>query len=266
VITISGLFVYPVKSCRGISLDEVEIGTRGFLHDREFLVVDETDRFVTQRTLAELARVEISLGETGFKMCAPNVGELHLPYAQQTDGRTRTVTIFNDTVVADDAGDEAAEWFSSALAQRCRLVRIGAAYSRTVRPDNIRDEHRSAVVAPAVSFTDAFPTLITSEESLANLNTRLPSPVPMNRFRPNIVVRGSGAYDENAWSTVRAGDMLFRAATACLRCTITTIDQELARQTGAEPLRTLATYRRSPAREGVMFGEYLIHDRRRGPL
>ena len=262
MVAISGLFIYPVKSCRGISLQEAEIGPRGFRHDREFLVVDETNAFITQRSVPELALIEIAVTEAGFKLRAPNRGELVLPLVSDGSAEQRTVTIFADTVVADDAGDEAAEWFSDALGQQCRLVRIGSSYSRSVPPDKIREEHRSAVDRAEVPFTDAFPTLVISEESLADLNSRLAEPLPMNRFRPNVVVRGGNAYGENEWSVARAGEILFRAATPCLRCMITTIDQQTATVDGPEPLRTLATFRRAPDRDGVMFGEYLIHQGR----
>ena len=257
MVQITGLFVYPVKSCRGISLDEVEVGPRGFLHDREFLVVDEADAFLTQRTAAEMATVESALRGAELVLHAPHAGDLRVSLARSGSGNTRNVKIFGDQVLADDVGDEAAEWFSTALSRQCRLVRIGASSQRKVPPEEITPAHRPAE-GPDISFTDAFPTLMTSEESLADLNSRLPKPVPMDRFRPNIVVRGGTPYEEDTWCTARSSDIIFGCATPNLRCVITTIDQQTGTRDGSEPLRTLATYRRAPD-GGVMFGQYLVH-------
>lgn len=260
MVQIAGLFIYPVKSCRGISLEEAQLDWRGFLHDREFLVVDETDAFLTQRTAPELATVQIALEETGLVLQAPKAGELRLSFSniEKRSGSRRRVTIFSDQVLADDVGDEAAEWFSAVLPRPCRLVRIGSSYSRKAPLQEIAQAHRSDN-APEISFTDAFPTLLISEESLADLNVRLPESLPMDRFRPNIVVRGCAPYDENTWNAVRSGDIVFGCATPCLRCVITTIDQQTGTRDGAEPLRMLATYRRAPDGSGVIFGQYLVH-------
>ncbi len=261
-VQITGLFIYPVKSCHGIALTEVEIGPLGFLHDREFLVVDEADHFITQRSAGELALIRASLEGERMKLTAPGAGDLSVALAHPIDQfpskPPRAVTIFNDQVLADDVGDEAAAWFSGVLRQPCRLVRVGPAYSRKVPPERIAEIYRTAM-PPEVSFTDAFPTLLVSEESLADLNRRLPDAVPMNRFRPNIVVRGCAPYAENSWDFVRAGGVVFGCATTCLRCVVTSVDQETGIRTGAEPLRTLATYRRAPNGNGVIFGQYLVH-------
>ena len=148
-------------------------------------------------------------------------------------------------------GDQAAEWLRTALKQRCRLLRIGASYSRQVRPEKIAPVHRSPQGAD-ISFTDAFPTLLTAEESLAELNGRLPHPIPMSRFRPNIVVRGGAPYEEDTWSAVRTETLVFGCASPNLRCIVTTTDQQTGARDGPEPLRTLATYRRAPDGSGVL--------------
>lgn len=262
MVQITGLFIYPVKSCRRVVLQEAQVGSRGFSHDREFLVVDETDAFLTQRNAPELATVQVALAEMELVLKASDAGELRLPFEtiEEPGGvqRSRPVTIFSDQVLADDAGEEAAEWFSGILHRRCRLVRIGASYSRKVPLEDIAEQHRAGE-GPEIAFTDAFPSLLISEESLADLNTRLPEPIPMDRFRPNIVVRGCVPYGENSWNAVRSGDIVFGCASTCLRCVITSIDQQTGRRQGVEPLRTLATYRRSPDGNGVIFGQYLIH-------
>ena len=259
MVQITGLFVYPVKSCRGLALDEVEIGPRGFLHDREFLVIDETNTFITQRTGPRLATVHVGLDDAGLILSDGRAGELRVPFQDREQrSSARSVKIFDDQVLADDAGDEAADWFSTVLQQNCRLVQAGGSFSRTVRPEEIAPAHRFDH-GTEISFTDAFPTLLTSEASLADLNGRLPEPLPMDRFRPNIVVRGCRPYEEDSWTTIRSGGVVFGCAAPNLRCVITTIDQQTGTRDGAEPLRTLATYRRASDQSGVMFGTYLVH-------
>jgi uncharacterized protein YcbX len=259
---VSGLFIYPVKSCRGVSLGEVELGRWGFRHDREFLVTDESYNFLTQRNAPELATVEIGVEDEWLVLKTANTEGFRVPLeVLPTSDNARgpmPVTIFRDHVLADDAGNEAAEWFSTVLQRRCRLVRIGASYSRKVPPEEIAPARRAGL-APDISFTDAFPILLAAEESLADLNTRLPAAIPMSRFRANIVVRGAEAYAENNWGDVAIGEISFTGAAACLRCVVTTTDQQTGRRDGPEPLRTLATYRRSSDGSGVMFGQYLVH-------
>lgn len=263
MVQIAELFVYPVKSCRGIKLAEARVAPRGFLHDREFLVVDEKDSFLTQRNAPELARVELAFeADKVLRLNFAGTGDLRVALENgETQSGTRAprkVTIFHDEVLADDVGDDAAEWFSAVLGRPCRLMRIGPTYTRQAPAAKIEEQYRFTI-RTEISFTDAFPTLLIAEESLADLNRRLSEPRPMNRFRPNIVVRGCEPYSENSWKTVRAGDVLFRCATSCARCVITTIDQDKGQRDGTEPLRTLATYRRTPDGSGVIFGEYLIH-------
>ena len=261
MVEITALFLYPVKSCRGIPLAEVEVGPRGFAHDREFLVVDEADSFLTQRIVPELATVAVALQQNELVFNHGDAGALRVPLTnpeeQSLRSPERLVKIFNDQVLADDVGSVAAKWFSSVLRRPCSLVRIGARSTRKVSPEEIAPAHRAAE-GPEISFTDAFPTLLTSEESLADLNSRLPEPIPMDRFRPNIVVRGCAPYEEDTWNTICAGNITFGCATPNLRCVITTIDQQTGTRHGSEPLRTLATYRRAPS-GGVKFGQYLVH-------
>lgn len=261
-VEITALLVYPVKSCRGISLQQAEIGPRGLLHDREFLLVDENDVFMTQRKTPELARISTGLGNASISFSTDEGNQLRLQFTdidESCNARPRrTVRIFNDTLVADDVGETAAQWFSDVLQRSCRLVRIGALSRREVPLPEIAEPHRGTI-APQIPFTDAYPTLLASEESLADLNARLPSAIPMDRFRPNIVVRGAAPFAEHTWASLRGGDVVLGCAAACLRCTVTTTDQRTGVRDGVEPLQTLATYRRSPDGRGVMFGQYLVH-------
>lgn len=260
MVKISGLFVYPIKSCRGISLAEVELGPRGLLHDREFLVVDDTNTFLTQRNAPELATIDVHVDAGALTVRTSEHGTFVVPEDELggTPISTRRVTIFHDEVLADDLGAAAAEWFSEVLHRRSRLVRIGQKSVRQVPLARVADDFRAAG-PPPISFTDAFPTLLVSEASVQDLNTRLPQPIPFDRFRPNILVTGTAAYEEDTWRSIAADDLVFGCSAACLRCVITTTDQRTGECDGAEPLRTLATYRRAPDGSGVMFGQYLVH-------
>jgi len=137
------------------------------------------------------------------------------------------------------------------------VVRVGDSFRREVQLARVVGDFRSAM-APPISFTDAFPTLLTSEASLADLNSRLPHAIPMNRFRPNIVILGTSPYEEDTWRAVRGNGLAFGCSAACLRCVITTTDQQTGARDSVEPLGTLATYRRGPD-GGAMFGQYLVH-------
>ena len=257
---LSALYVYPVKSCRGVSLDQATLDERGLLHDRQFLIVDAQDRFLTQRSTPALARILTALTDDALRLEHAATGTIRVPW-HLPDAPTRPVTVWRDTVLAYDAGDAAADWLSETLRQPCRLVTTGERSRREVPAARVPAAHRAfSSDAVPVAFPDAFPLLVVSEESLADLNRRLdePAPLPMDRFRPNLVLRGCAEpYAEDTWKTFRIGDAQFSAAGPCGRCAVTTTDQQtLAR--GKEPLRTLAGYRRTAAGE-VVFGQNVIH-------
>jgi uncharacterized protein YcbX len=173
------------------------------------------------------------------------------------------VTVWHDTVAADDCGEEPAAWLSGFLGFACRLVHAGTAYARPLPARKLPPTlPPSPGTAHEVSFADAFPFLVISEESLADLNARLDAPLPMNRFRPSLVVAGGAPYAEDTWGRFRIGDVVFHGATRCGRCVVTTTDQFTAER-GKEPLRTLATYRRD-AEGDVMFGRNLVHETKVG--
>jgi uncharacterized protein YcbX len=165
-------------------------------------------------------------------------------------GATRPVVIWRDTCPAVDQGDEVAGWLSDFLHANCRLVRMADDFVREVDPTY------ASSPADQVGFADGFPCLLIAEESLADLNSRLAEPLPMNRFRPNIVISGGVPFGEDHVGRLRIGEIVFYAPKACARCTITTVDQATG-ETGKEPLRTFATFRR--AQRSVLFGQNLIH-------
>ncbi|QKG56706.1 MOSC domain-containing protein [Hymenobacter sp. BRD128] len=251
-ITLSGIFIYPVKSLGGISLPAAALTPRGLRHDRRWLIVDERNRFLTQREHAEMALLAVEPAYNGFLLRhrqRPDLLPLYIPFEAQPD-KTLFVSIWDDMVWAWRGAPEADAWLTEALGQHCRLVYMSDMVRREVEPD--KPELNPA--GTLLSFADGYPYLLATEESLAKLNTRLAEPVPMNRFRPNLVVRGAPADAEMSWASLSIAGQPFRSVRGCGRCVVTTIDQATAQKDPAsEPLRTLATYRK-PDRK-VLFGQ-----------
>lgn len=262
MLRLSGIFIYPVKSCRGFALPAAEVDALGFVHDRRFLVVDETGRFLTQRSHPRMALVDTALTPGTLTLAASGHGSVSVPLQPPVTPPPLTVSVWkSENLVADDCGDEAAGWLGSFLGTRCRLARIGQKFRRPVLK-------KAARPGDLVHFADAVPFLLLSQASLDDLNDRLAAQgedaVPMNRFRPNLVVTGCAPYAEDAWPRLRVGPLAFRNAGPCSRCIVTTTDQETGRR-GKEPLRTFATYRRDPDQPtDVNFGANLIHETHAG--
>ncbi len=246
-ITLSQINIYPIKACRGISLPQWEIEPRGFRHDRRWMLVDDTGLQITQRDFAQLTFVTVSLHDGYLRVMAPYMEELIVPFAVSTSTHI-PIVVWNDGVEAVPVSNEASEWFSEYLGTSCTLVVMT---ERSVRFVN----RQYAVDNDIVSFADAFPFLLLSEESLADLNARLPSPVPMKRFRPNLVVKGCEPFAEDGWKEITIGQARFHVVKPCARCTVPTIDTETGVK-GTEPLRTLATYRSVDNK--VLFGQNVI--------
>ena len=284
-LTLSALRIYPVKSCRGIPVSEARLGSRGLEGDREWMVVDGNGRFITQRELPRLALIETALTSDTLVLRYPGVSDLRIPREGQ-GRREREVTVWRDTCRAWDMGDEAAAWFTELYGRPLHLVRFRDDQHRPCDPVWV------GAVASEAAFADAFPLLVVSEESLSDLNRRIhetstsvaagvppaveggvsppgipssasvnrSSPnrdLPMDRFRPNVVVCGGLPYVEDAARVMRMGGVELHLVKPCVRCRITTTDQGTA-AVGVEPLRTLATYRRHEELGGVVFGQNAI--------
>ncbi|HEX9658456.1 MAG TPA: MOSC N-terminal beta barrel domain-containing protein [Bacteroidota bacterium] len=234
MIEVTQLNIYPIKSTAGISLDTAIIEERGFQYDRRWMLVDTDGRFMTQREHPLMALIRVGLMKNHLLVNASGMEPLVVPFDPAVRN-TIPVVVWDDTVQASFVSRDTDEWFSGFLKFPCHLVQMTDTSERPV-------EQAFNPGKKQVSFADAFPFLLIGEESLADLNKRLPLHLPMNRFRPNIVVRGAGPFAEDSWMQIRIGDFLFHVAKPSARCKITTVDQDTA-ETGVEPLRTLATFR-----------------------
>ena len=248
MITVTSLIYYPIKACRGHEVDISNVERMGLEHDRRMMVVTPEGGFVTQRDTPKLALVTPSISSEKLTLSAPGMDNLTINI--QKSGPTRPVDIWRSKgVQAVDQGQQAAEWFSDWLGTSVRLVHMAEGYIRRINKNYAvhADDH--------TGFADGYPILLVSEESLADLNARLDEPVPMNRFRPNIVVRGCEPFAEDTWSRIRIGETEMAVVKPCARCVVTTIDKQTLAQS-KEPLKTLAAYRTQAG--GAMFGQNVI--------
>jgi uncharacterized protein len=249
VTTVEELNIYPVKSCRGVPQHSVRLLSTGFEWDRQWMVIDATDSFITQRTHPKLATVQPALTADALVLSAAAAGTLRV--ALDREGPSTTVRVWDDSCIARDEGDEASEWLSAAIGDSVRLVRVSAQMSRTANP-------RYAGTDPApVTFVDGFPVLICNRASLAELNARMPHPLPMSRFRPNLVVEGLAPFAEDRIAALRIGAVTLRLVKPCTRCVITSTDQQTGERS-TNPLPVLKQFRFSRELKGVMFGENAV--------
>ena len=250
MIRITALNVYPVKGCRGIALDSARVAATGFEHDREWLIVRPDGRFMTQREDPRLALIEPTLADEALQLRVPGGVELRVPFDAQ--GKEVEVTCWKDRCAAFDAGDEAAAFLTRYLGAPYRLVRFDA------RRKRLSNAQWTPGVEALNQFTDGFPWLLISEASLEDLNSRLSRQLPMNRFRPNIVVNGLSPFGEDRVHELVADGVRLRRAKPCARCIVTTTDQATGTRDSDEPLRTLAKFRFDRELKGVLFGQNMI--------
>lgn len=247
-ITLSSIIYYPIKSCRGTEVAGAWMERAGLARDRRMMVVTLEGNFLSQRQHSRLAWVVPTLVDDRLKLSARDFDSIEV--AVQTTGPTVPVHIRKDIgIPAVDLGDEAARWMSDWLGQEVRVVHIAEGLQRRVNPEYAVSEYDHT------GFSDGYPILLISEESLTDLNSRLDAPLPMNRFRPNLVVRGCTPFEEDSWRRIRINGAELAVVKPCPRCEVTTIDKETLERR-KEPLKTLATFRKRPG--GVMFGQNVI--------
>ena len=255
---VASLTYFPVKSMRGIDLVEAEIGPRGIVGDREIMVVDQEGKFLTQRELPAMALITPSVANQSLSLSFENQ-KVNIPLPDQ--GVPVSVEVWKDQgVQAIDLGDEAGQFLGDILNHQCRLVMMDPQAKRQV-------DLEFSQPGDEVGFADGFPFLLISEASLGDLNERIASnghpELPMDRFRPNIVVSGVDKFAEDTWQKVRIGEVEFEVVKPCSRCKITTVNQQTA-EIGKEPSKTLASYRRGKQlgfndTNKIYFGQNLIH-------
>jgi MOSC domain-containing protein len=244
---LSALHLYPVKSCGSLSPAEWPLDRIGLRHDRRWMVVSPEGRFLTQREIPGLALVRPRLEGENLILAAPGLVD-HVVPLTPAGGRRFLARIWNDRVEAWLPDPEADQWFSDYLSRDTHLAYFPASAIRRVDPTY-------ALQGAITAFSDGFPLLLIGDASLADLNARMGRPLPMNRFRPNLVVSGSEAYAEDGWRRITLGRLELAVVKPCVRCVIPTTNQDTAER-GQEPLRTLATYRRWG--QGVAFGQNVI--------
>lgn len=248
MVHVSGLFIFPIKGCRGIALSEAVVEDIGLASDRRMLVINQDGTFLSQREVATMALIEVAIHPQGWQLSAPN--QPNIVVTPTTLGSTQLATVWRDTCMVVDQGDAIAEWLTAVLGQPCRMVVMAPSYRRLVSAEY------ALKADDAVSFADGYASLITNQGSLDDLNTKLVTPIGMERFRPNIVVSGAPAWDEDAWHEIQIGEVTVTAVKPCARCVVTTTDQ-FTGERSPEPLSTLSTFRKIG--HGVIFGQNLIH-------
>jgi len=274
-LEVSSLFIHPVKSCAPLCLDAAMLDKLGFVDDRRLMIVsaepyDGNHAFLTQRQRPRMCLIQCQLRGDEMQLLAPDRQPLTVPLKPPASGLLLRVRVWSDSgLTAVDLGEAAATWLSDFLETSVRLVSAAhPSWKRSLDRRYLPWDLRWAWGGPQVGFADGFPLLLASTSSLDELNRRLApgDPLPMNRFRPNIVVSGSEPFDEDTWRRIRIGDATFRVVKGCSRCKITTTDQATANQgtrigadgVTAEPLATLARFR--AVGPEVYFATNLVHE------
>ena len=253
---LSEINIYPIKSLRGISLSEAKIERRGLQFDRRWMLVDEKNKFFTQREFPKMAALSVEVLEKGLQVSENENNKILIPFETQTEETVR-VKVWSNFCRAKVYENSINEFFSDVLQTNCKLVLMPEETQRKVNYFYAvnKDDH--------VSFADAYPFLLIGENSLADLNKKLKNPVPMNRFRPNFVVSGSDAFAEDGWKKIKIGASVFHIVKPCARCVMTTINQSEGVKTGVEPLKTLASFRipKRSIKKKILFGQNLIAEK-----
>lgn len=251
-LKLSEIFIYPIKSLGGISLNEAVVEQRGLQFDRRMMLIDENGIFITQRDYPEMALLKTKIiGDELIVYHSVNKQSLTIQLRELNDSTKKIkVIIWDDECFALIVSDEANQFFSEILKIKCSLVYMPDEEKRVVDPTKkyVADEH-------TVSFADGYPFLIIGQSSLDELNRRMPNPLPMNRFRTNFVFTGGEPFEEDNWSDFLIGEIKFKAVKPCARCVITTTDQNTAERK-EEPLKTLASFRKFG--DKVLFGMNLV--------
>jgi len=245
---LSKIFIYPIKSLGGISVQSANVEERGLQYDRRWMLIDEDNQFITQRTHPQMSLLNVEISKEGLEVShkIESIENLDIPF--DNNDSAVNVTVWDDNCLAQTTSKEIDDWFSEALEVNCKLVYMPDTTERIVDPRYVSDKK-------IVGFADGYPFLIIGQSSLDLLNSKLDDPVPMNRFRPNFVFTGGEPHDEDNWNQFNIGSTIFNAVKPCSRCLLTTVNQDTGIK-GKEPLSTLSKYR--SVNNKVLFGQNLV--------
>jgi uncharacterized protein len=253
-LTLSEIWIYPIKSLGGIQMNSARVFEKGLQYDRRWMLVDENGTFMTQRNFPEMSLFKLSInGDELTITFRKNVNDLEHPSivlkaSSPALGKVIPAVIWKDLVQTVEVDFRISKWFSDHLQIPCKLVSFPETHPRPVDPlYKVNDEH--------VSLADAYPFLVVGQSSLDDLNEKLKMPIPMNRFRPNFVFTGGEAFEEDHWKAFAIGNNRFIGVKPCARCAVPTIDQDTAEQ-GIEPSLTLSTYRKRDHK--ILFGQNAV--------
>jgi uncharacterized protein YcbX len=264
-ITVTGLNTYPVKSCAGIPLQTAHITPRGIALDRDYMLVDEDDDFLSQRKVPELALIVPSVGERAITVVAPGMDPAEIPLQiEPDDTKLVTATVHEKPITGQIVSEELNDWFTTFLPAYKHHRRYRLLHVRNDLPRYIKERYRRDAASNVVGFADGSAMLLASERSLARLNDEMDTPAPMNRFRPNIVIDGAGLepYEEDYWTELEIGALRAYVTKPSDRCVTTDVDQQTA-VTGKAVRRALTTRKGANAYDetntGVFFAQNLNH-------
>jgi uncharacterized protein YcbX len=236
---ITEINIYPIKSLKGIALSESVVEKRGLRLDRRWMLTDPDGMFFTQREVPKMAAITVRVESGELRVESESGENLSVPF-EPDRGSRQNVVVWQSEVESVVYNGQVSEWFSDALGRKCQLVVMPESWDR-----HVNEQFDSG--GDIVSFADGYPLLLANEASLEELNDRIgdeKARVPMNRFRPNLVVSGAEPFAEDMWRRIKIGETIFRVPKPCARCVIPTIDQDTGEFDGKEPSRTLATFRR----------------------
>lgn len=234
-MNVTEINIYPVKSLGGISLKESIVEKRGFEFDRRWMLTGKNGEFFTQREFPKMATLSVEINEESLSVSNSENEKIEVPF-QFEKSELQKVTVWNSVCDALILPNEISGWFSNVLETECQMVYMPDESEREI--NKIFNQNNEIV-----SFADGYPFLLIGENSLNDLNEKLEFKLPMNRFRPSIVIDGAEAFAEDAWEKIQIGETIFRATKPCARCVMTTVEQEKGEFDGREPLKTLAKYR-----------------------
>jgi uncharacterized protein len=251
MIHLSSIYFYPCKGLAGISVTQIEVDSFGPKYDRRWMLIDKNNKFLTQRQKPKMVLIRPEIQESCLLFKAPEQRPFEIPLEPESRIETE-VNIFGERCTAWETSRDAEIWFSTFLKYPCRPVYMPNTTRRIV-------DQKFSKFPSRTSFTDGFPFLLIGEASLEDLNQRLQSPVEMRRFRPNLVIQGSHAFEEDIMEWITIGNIMFQVAKRCGRCRVTTVDPEVGEFSGKDPLMTLSNFRSQNGE--ALFGQNLIHQK-----